>query len=100
MVFGTSRGRVRAATGLTGMSTSGTPVVVRGSPAFRETGPSRTPGRGGGRGGRAVADTGGAVEATSAVASDTVKASTGGAARAPRARATTKSAKSSSGGGA
>ncbi|AWS42387.1 accessory factor UbiK family protein [Streptosporangium sp. 'caverna'] len=41
-----------------------------------------------------------AVEATSASGSDTVRESTGKAARAPRARGTTKTAKSTSGGGA
>lgn len=44
--------------------------------------------------------TGKGAKATGAAASDTVKASTGKAARAPRARTTTKSAKSTSGGGA
>lgn len=41
-----------------------------------------------------------AVEATSDAGSDTVRESTGKAARAPRARGTTKTVKSTSGGGA
>lgn len=66
------------------------------------------PAKGAARAGKAVKDTGKdtgkdkgkGTKATSAAASDTVKASTGKAARAPRARTTTKSAKSTSGGGA
>ncbi|WP_093887420.1 hypothetical protein [Streptosporangium canum] len=65
---------------------------------------SGRPARGAARAGRAVKDTGEGkgkgTKATSAAASDTVKASTGKAAHAPRARTTTKSAKSTSGGGA
>ncbi|MEV4247804.1 hypothetical protein AB0J63_30855 [Streptosporangium canum] len=65
---------------------------------------SGRPAKGAARAGKAVKDTGKdkgkGTKATSAAASDTVKASTGKAARAPRARTTTKSAKSTSGGGA
>ncbi|MEV4182554.1 hypothetical protein AB0J28_14065 [Streptosporangium canum] len=65
---------------------------------------SGRPAKGAARAGKAVKDTGKdkgkGIKATSAAASDTVKASTGKAARAPRARTTTKSAKSTSGGGA
>ncbi|MEV0423471.1 hypothetical protein [Streptosporangium canum] len=65
---------------------------------------SGRPARGAARAGKAVKDTGEGkgkgTKATSAAASDTVKASTGKAAHAPRARTTTKSAKSTSGGGA
>ncbi|MEU7454444.1 hypothetical protein [Streptosporangium roseum] len=72
--------RVRKATKDTGKDTT------------KDTGKDTTKGTGKG--------TGKGTKATSAVASDTVKASTGKAARAPRARTTTKSAKSTSGGGA
>ncbi|MFD8532702.1 hypothetical protein ACFV0L_35360 [Streptosporangium canum] len=70
---------------------------------------SGRPARGAARAGKAVKDTGEGegegTKATSAAASDTVKASTvkastGKVAHAPRARTTTKSAKSTSGGGA
>ncbi|OUC94643.1 hypothetical protein CA984_21595 [Streptosporangium minutum] len=69
-----------------------------GRPAERaaKAGKAGKAGTGKGRG----EGTGKGAKATGAAASDTVKASTGKAARAPRARTTTKSAKSTSGGGA
>lgn len=105
-VFGVMRGYAQAATGPIEVTTSEACSVVREFPAYPKTGPRWISARCGGTAGEPfLADagtavgTGGAAKATSAAASDTVKASTGGAARVPRSRATTKSAKSSSGGG-
>lgn len=115
------RSRTTAEGGASDRPATGSRTVAKGDSPGGPAGRSRTvagdgasgrPAKGAARARKTTEDTakaagkdvvkgkGKGTKATSAAASDTVKASTGKAARAPRARTTTKSAKSTSGGGA